>query len=211
MIHAYDELYLEDAMQNLGDALDYAANDCGIELTQFMDLFLISGYADAFGKGEPRVVSGYSGIELVHQVIATSGIQAPLPDATPRVDRTPQFWCGWILAYAQWKTGKPFSGLLQIISIKEVEALYPTLHEASEDKFVDVLLYREANIKFTNLKRLRLAAGITQPELAHQSGVSLRVIQQFEQRQRNINHAHAITVYRLAKEIGCSTEDLLEL
>ena len=211
MIHAYDELYLEDAMQNLGDALDYAANDCGIELTQFMDLFLISGYADAFGKGEPRVVSGYSGIELVHQVIATSGIQAPLPDATPRADRTPQFWCGWILAYVQWKTGKPFSGLLQIISIKEVEALYPTLHEASEDKFVDVLLYREANIKLTNLKRLRLAAGITQPGLAHQSGVSLRVIQQFEQRQRNINHAHAITVYRLAREIGCSVEDLLEL
>ena len=211
MTHAYDELYLEDAMQNLGDALDYAANDCGIELNQFMDLFLTSSYADAFGKGEPRVVAGYSGIELVHQVISASGIQSPLPDATPRPDRTPQFWCGWILAYAQWKTGKPFSGLLQIIPIKEVEALYPTLHEASEDKFVDVLLYREANITLTNLKRLRLAAGITQPELARQSGVSLRAIQQFEQRQRSINHAHAITVYQLSRELGCSVEDLLEL
>ena len=42
------------------------------------------------------------------------------------------------------------------------------------------------------------------------SGVSLRSIQMYEQRNKNINKANADTVYQLAKALGCTMEDLIE-
>ena len=63
----------------------------------------------------------------------------------------------------------------------------------------------------TNLKRLRMLSGLSQSELAKRSGVALRQIQLFEQRQRDINHTRAIDVLSLAREIGCKSEELLEI
>ena len=73
MIRAYSEQYLNDAMENLGEAFDYAANKCGQSLDAFMDLFVAGGFADRFGKGEPKIVSGLSGTELAIEVIAKAG------------------------------------------------------------------------------------------------------------------------------------------
>ncbi len=50
----------------------------------------------------------------------------------------------------------------------------------------------------TNLKRLRIFYGCTQAELSERSGVSLRSIQMYEQRNKDINKAGADTIYRLA-------------
>ena len=62
----------------------------------------------------------------------------------------------------------------------------------------------------TALKRFRTADGCTQAELAARSGVSLRSIQMYEQRNKDINKASADTMYRLAKVLGCTMEDLVE-
>ncbi len=62
----------------------------------------------------------------------------------------------------------------------------------------------------TNLKRIRLIYGCSQRELAEISGVSLRSIQMYEQRQKDINKAQSDAIYRLAKVLGCTMEDLLE-
>ena len=42
------------------------------------------------------------------------------------------------------------------------------------------------------------------------SGVSLRSIQMYEQRNKDINKAQSESLYRLAKALGCTMEDLLE-
>lgn len=47
--------------------------------------------------------------------------------------------CGWALAYYQWYTGRSFKSIDRHVSVNEVLKLYPTLHEASEDKFVDTI------------------------------------------------------------------------
>ena len=52
--------------------------------------------------------------------------------------------------------------------------------------------------------------GCTQAELAKRSNVSLRSIQMYEQRNKDINRASAETVLSLAKVLGCTMEDLLE-
>ena len=62
----------------------------------------------------------------------------------------------------------------------------------------------------TQLKYFRTYANYTQQELAHRSGVSLRSIQMYEQRQKDINKASADTLYRLSKMLHCSIEDLME-
>ena len=50
----------------------------------------------------------------------------------------------------------------------------------------------------------------TIPEKAKRSNVSLRSIQMYEQRNKDINKASAETVLSLAKVLGCTMEDLLE-
>ena len=62
----------------------------------------------------------------------------------------------------------------------------------------------------TRLKMRRINCGMSQSELANESGVALRQIQLFEQRQRNINNAAASTLLRLSKVLFCKMEDLME-
>ena len=62
----------------------------------------------------------------------------------------------------------------------------------------------------TNLKRIRTAYGCSQSELSRRSGVSLRSIQMYEQRQKDINKSQLATVVSLARTLGCKAEDLLE-
>ena len=62
----------------------------------------------------------------------------------------------------------------------------------------------------SNLKRLRQDFNISQRQLAELSGVNFRMIQHYEQGSKDINAAAALTVYRLAKALACSMEELLE-
>lgn len=62
----------------------------------------------------------------------------------------------------------------------------------------------------TNLKRIRTARGFSQKQLAELSDVSLRSIQMYEQRQKDINKAQSDSIFRLAKALSCTMEDLLE-
>ena len=131
MPHAYDEQYLSDAMNNLGEMMDYAVNTCHFEINEFFDMFLVSDLAEQFAKGTPRVVSGMSGVELAMEVVRKSGAaSAELPDAEAEYDRSPEYWCGWIVAFYQWYTGVSFREISQIVSMTEIRKIYPTLHEA---------------------------------------------------------------------------------
>ena len=95
MLHAYDEIYLDDAMRNLGDAFDYAANNCGMELDKFMELFIVGGVAEQFGSGVPRYVSGMSGIELVWEVVERSKWRRSLPEADNFYDCSPELFISY--------------------------------------------------------------------------------------------------------------------
>lgn len=211
MIHAYDEQYLNDAMSNLGEAMDYAVNGCHLTMDMFLDFFVVSGLAQQFGTGVPNIVSGTSGTELVCKVLESVGINVSTPDVLPEYDYSIEYWCGWILAYYQWYSGRPFKNIQNYLTMQEVAKLYPTLHEAAEEKFVDVLnhIIRKSNAS-TRLKFQRGISGYSQRELAEKSGVSLRSIQQYEQKAKDINKASVSTLLALAKILGCHVEDIIE-
>lgn len=61
------------------------------------------------------------------------------------------------------------------------------------------------------LKEIRQKIGLSQRDLAERSGISLRMIQKYEQGQKDINKAQATTVYKLSKALKCNMEDLLDL
>lgn len=211
MTHAYDEAYLSDAMNNLGEMMDYAVNTCRYEINEFLEMFLVSGLAVQFAKGTPKIVSGMSGVELAIEVVRKSGIDAELPDANAEYDRSPEYWCGWILAFYQWYTGVSFREISQIVSMTEIRKMYPTLHEASELKFVDTVnsIARRKKLP-TKLRTLRNVCGYTQSELAEKSGISFRTVQQYENRAMDINRATVSNLCAMAKVLGCQVEDLLE-
>lgn len=62
----------------------------------------------------------------------------------------------------------------------------------------------------TNLQRIRNSRSLSQSQLAKTSGVSVRMIQYWEQRAKNINMAAASTVLKLADALDCEVRDLLE-
>jgi len=138
MTYAYDEKYVDNAMQNLGEAFDYAVNSCKMDITDFAGLFISTGIADYFGSGHPKYIVGLSGTELVMEIISNANMQIDFPEPSSNPNCSREYWCGWILAYYQWKNKKRFRDILSKLSITEIYKLYPTLHEASEEKFVDV-------------------------------------------------------------------------
>ena len=62
----------------------------------------------------------------------------------------------------------------------------------------------------TNLKQKRLEAGLSQSELSKLSGIPVRTIQQYEQRQKNINSAKVESVLSISKALSCDINDILE-
>ena len=211
MTRAYQEIYLSKAQSVIGDAFDYAVNTCGIIGTDFVKLFIASSVSKRMENGEPAYLAGKSGIEIVREIVAETKGQELQIEPQEHFGRSKEYWIGWAIAYYQWYSGRKYSDIFKVLSFEDLQKMYYTLHEADITKFVDIV---DSKIKEyfseTNLKCIRTAYGFTQAELAERSGVSLRSIQMYEQRNKNINKASADTMYRFAKALGCTMEDLIE-
>jgi len=210
MTHAYDEIYLDDAMETLGEAVEYATLFCNIDGQEFLNLFIVSGISEEFGKGNVKYISGMSGIELARDVLENCGKKPSDISELPYIDYPPEYWIGWILAYYQWHTGKPFENICKKISYETLNNLYGVLHEADPSKSVEVFDDIMKSKVETNLARLRKAKGLSQSQLAKLTDVSIRSIQLYEQRKTDINKAQYNHLKALADILGCKPEDLLE-
>jgi transcriptional regulator with XRE-family HTH domain len=62
-----------------------------------------------------------------------------------------------------------------------------------------------------NLQKIRKLRGLSQNGLVIRSGVSRSLITKYESGERNINKASVDTVYKLAKALNCSMEDIIDL
>lgn len=60
------------------------------------------------------------------------------------------------------------------------------------------------------LEAIRKASRYMQQQLSEASGVTLRMIQLYEQWQNDINKARVDVVVSLAHTLGCEVEDILE-
>lgn len=211
MMTAYDKVYLEKARISLGRMLDFAVYDLKYSLEVFFDLFISSGVAGLFGEGDFSVIAGMSGVELAYEVLERSKIEYQRIKPLYTSSRSEEYWLGWALSYYQWQSGLPFAEIVRYVPIADILALYSPYHEMDIRHFADKMteLCRAAEPD-TKLKLMRKKANLSQSQLAAMSGVPLRTIQQYEQRQKNINKAQAEYVVMLSRVLCCEVEDILE-
>ena len=211
MIHAYQEIYVNKVQKSLGTAFDYAINTCGILGDEFIKLFIVSSISKRIKNGEPLYLVGKTGIEIVFDIISETKYEVDLKDVEDTFDKSCEYWIGWSIAYCQWYSDRSFNEIFEVFSYDELRIMYQHLHEADISKFVEIV---DSRIKEyyheTNLKRMRKLCGYTQKEVAENSGVSLRCIQMYEERNKDINKASVETLYKLSKVFGCKIEDLIE-
>lgn len=210
---AYSELYLDDAMCNLGGMLDYAVNDCNFNLEEFYEWFAFSRIGEQFGRGNPKYVAGMSGVELARQVIFE--VKGERIDTIPReeIDKSREYWTGWSLAYYQNLKNIGFAELIQKGLTADFVISRYLLHEADINKFVevaDILIESIESEEESALKRIRTYYNYTQKELSERSGVSLRMIQLYEQGRNDLSKAQAGVVLALANALHCEVTDLIE-
>lgn len=211
-ITAYDELYVESAQNILGHMFDFAVNEVELEAEDIASRFAMSPCSKQFEIGNPRYVAGMTGPELVREVLEKTGYKGAIPDDVMYIDRSPEYWAGWSLAYYQWKRNYSFAYILDAVALEDILRMYPIFHEMDIEKFVEVI--DEKIEKFypeTALKRLRENISMSQKDLSIEARVPIRQIQMFEQRQRDINKTSAITLLRLSKALHCSMENLMEM
>ena len=211
MIHAYDKIYLDKARTALGRMLDFAVYDLKYDIEDFFALFITSGIAARFEKGDYSVIVGMSGVELAYNVLELTKGEENRIKPQYSADRSEEYWAGWALAYYQWDTALSFEEIVRAVPMKRIVQMYSPYHEMDIRQFCDKMneRYRTAQPE-TNLKALRQRSGLSQRELSEQSGVPLRTIQQYEQRQKSINKAQAEYLFMLARSLCCEIEDLLE-
>ena len=212
-MNAYPEYYLDDAMINLGDALDYSVNSLKMSPNVFTDLLLASGYAVELELGSPAVICGMSGVDLALHICRRTEYPIPeYPHPIPDIcyERSPEYWAGWILAYTQWKLTCRYQDLLSCLSADDVIAMYTPFHEAPEDHFVQVISQQMQARKTVNrLQEYRKRMGYTQRELADISGINLRTLQQYETGAKRLNKSAGDQLLHLARVLGCSAEALI--
>lgn len=135
---AYSEIFLSDAMDTLGEAIEYAVCMCGVDGQEFLNRFIASGVAEHFQEGEPRYLSGMSGIELVRLVMERSGGSIPA-DRKISPGYTPEYWTGWVYAYYQWLSGYAFAEIFHAVPFVRLLQMYRPLHEADISKAAAIL------------------------------------------------------------------------
>ena len=213
MMHAYDIDYLEDARDHLGEMLHYGVQDLGYGMDEFWELFCTSDIAKYFESGIPKYNAGMSGVELARNLLYEK-LGITVETRSDRgISTGREYWTGWILARYQWEKNLSFRRLKELgIDAVTVSDMY-IYHEADERKFIDradEIIRNSLSSEENRLRRLRTYAHLTQKMLSEKSGVSLRMIQLYEQGQNDLSKAQVSVVISLAKALNCDIDQLVD-
>ena len=132
MIHAYNETYLNSVMHNLGAVFDIAINALEIKIDFFEDIFANSKIARGIERGVPNILAGKSATEML-MIILEKDIDYNLVP----INRTPEYWAGWVLANAQWYLNKTFKEIISVMPLSTLINMYYPYHEADEKKIIE--------------------------------------------------------------------------
>lgn len=210
MISAYSELYLDVTRKRLAIILDYATSVLDLDIEIFWPLFLSSSICNFMEKGDPSTVAGKSGTELTWEILEESHVIFNKVNYGYREEKSPSYWLGWALSYFQWSRVITYSDINRFITIKELLSLYHPYHEMDITSFCDYLDSIMIKKKETKLAYYRKNMCLTQRELALLSDVPKRTIEQYEQRQKDINKASCSVLFKLATVLKVNMEELIE-
>lgn len=203
MIHAYSENLLPTVQSKLAAMVELGVLNEGMEIDEFIDMFLSSPVCRAFETANPVLSLGKSANELLAIVLNKEP-----KEAEENAYASPEYWTGYVLAYAQWYFNRPFSELVAAYPCSKLIKNYFPYHETDITNALD--LYRTKLNIDNKLKTLRNKRNLSQNELSILSGVPVRTIKAYEQGAIEISKARGETLYALAKTLNCTIEDLLQ-
>ena len=222
---AYNRSYLENVKSNLGAMLDCGINTLEFGPRDFYNMFLDSDMSDKINRGDAYSICTLGGVELAEYVVCFAmsnskyihvkkasdpAFNQHLNDAIINVN-SKEYWAGTVIAEYAWEKNMSYQELDGYISVEEVIALYKDFANA-DSLVINIRLDEMLNAKkkVAKLKLRREMLGLSQSELAQQSGIPLRTLQQYEQRRKNINNAKAVYLVDLASVLRCEVRDLIE-
>lgn len=203
MIHAYDEYYLDIAQRKLGSMFEIAVYHEKMAVDEFAERFIQSHISKVIGKGDPVYLAGKSANELLGLVL-----EKEIEPTEQNMLASPEYWVGWVLAYSQWYLNKSFADIIKLYSCSKLLLNYFPYHEM--DETATVKLIQKSLPKECPLKTWRKKRKLSQVELAKTSRVPARTIKAYEQEKLDISKAHADTLYKLARALDCTIEDLIK-
>lgn len=204
MIRAYDQSYLDDVLDNVGYMFDVAVNFYHLNINSFANLFKESEVAKGIEERSPLYLCGKSPLELLSIVLEKEDI----PRMFFSSEKSPEYWVGYIYAYANWRLMKSFSTLIDIVSPQKLLSLYHPYHEASEEKAME--LFRIEIDKETVIKSLREKNGLSQVELSILTGIPVRTIRAYEKDNSSLLKAGGENLYNLSKALKVTMEYLIK-
>ncbi len=222
---AYNRSYLENVKSNLGAMLDCGINTLEFGPRDFYNMFLDSDMSDKINRGDAYSICTLGGVELAEYVVCFAmnnskyihvkkasdpAFNQHLNDAIINVN-SKEYWAGTVIAEYAWEKNMSYQELDGYISVEEVIGLYKDFANA-DSLVINIRLDEMLNAKkkVAKLKLRREMLGLSQSELAQQSGIPLRTLQQYEQRRKNINNAKAVYLVDLASVLRCEVRDLIE-
>ena len=222
---AYNRSYLENVKCNFGAMLDCGINTLEFGPRDFYNMFLDSDMSDKINRGDAYSICTLGGVELAEYVVCFAmnnskyihvkkasdpAFNQHLNDAIINVN-SKEYWAGTVIAEYAWEKNMSYQELDGYISVEEVIALYKDFANA-DSLVINIRLDEMLNAKkkVAKLKLRREMLGLSQSELAQQSGIPLRTLQQYEQRRKNINNAKAVYLVDLASVLRCEVRDLIE-
>lgn len=203
MIHAYNKQYLPIIQEKLANMFELAVLEQNVRIDDFAELFIASPICHAFEQADSVFVLGKSANELVGIILN----KEPLNIETNSF-ASPEFWVGYVLAYAQWYFNKPYSVLIKSYPCSRLINNYFPYHEMDITHTLD-LFRPHLNLSCT-LKEIRSAQKLSQSQLSILSGVPVRTIKAYEQGSVDIAKAQAETLFALAQTLHCTIEDLIK-
>ena len=239
MTHAYDKICLERAADTLGRMLDYSVYSLRYDAAAMIDLFIASVTSALFERGDIRTIAGMSGIELAYEVLEKSGVAYERTQPRYTKGLSPEYWCGYTLAHIQWETGLPFDQIVISFSIPGfisgygrnrlsfLDSLPLDINEQERterikdygkrfaEETVSKYVLAAAGVSISKkaddapLKKMRIKNGLSQSSLAKASGIPVRTIQQYEQRQKDLSKARAEYLIALSRALGCDPSRLI--
>ena len=68
-----------------------------------------------------------------------SGLEYTDAEDAMYLDKSPEYWAGWTLAYYQWESGKSFAEILSNVTLSELLDMYEVYHQMDISKSVEYL------------------------------------------------------------------------
>lgn len=134
MIRAYNEQWLGVIQPKVAYMFECAVLKEGLDIDDFADKFAKSEVARSLETADCILALGKSSIELLYLVLGKEPYDIETTDIP-----TPEFWIGWVLAYAQWHFNRTYIQLIQAIKPSQLLNYFFPYHEMDIRQTMDII------------------------------------------------------------------------